>query len=112
MLFQDRGGMIRILPALPAEWPDGRIRGLRAITGFLADIDWANGVFAKCSLKSLSGKSCKMRLFEAGNPDGLSVTDENGAAVAFKIVDAARCIIEFPTKADETYTIQPGGKIK
>lgn len=43
MLVQDRGGEVKLLPALPAAFPQGYVRGLR-ITGRRAvDIRWENG---------------------------------------------------------------------
>lgn len=43
MLVQDRNGEVKILPALPKEFENGYVRGLRIKSGKTVDIKWSNG---------------------------------------------------------------------
>ena len=62
MIMQDRGGLIRLLPALPAAWPDGRMRGLKARGGFTVDLIWRDGQLRQAGIGSERGNACRIRL--------------------------------------------------
>lgn len=43
MLIQSHEGFINILPALPAEWTDGKLHGFKVRGGATVDLEWADG---------------------------------------------------------------------
>jgi alpha-L-fucosidase 2 len=61
MLVQCDEGEIRLLPALPAAWPAGRVTGLRARGGFEIDMSWQNGTLERASVRSLVGGPLRLR---------------------------------------------------
>jgi alpha-L-fucosidase 2 len=47
--------VLQLLPALPAEWSEGEIRGVRARGNFEVIISWKNGRLYQSEIRSLSG---------------------------------------------------------
>ena len=52
MLLQSHGGVVRFLPALPAAWPSGSFRGLRARGNIEVDCAWHNGKATIATLRA------------------------------------------------------------
>ena len=50
MLVQSRTGRLRLLPALPSAWPDGRLTGIRARGGLELAVAWQGGALVEATL--------------------------------------------------------------
>ena len=55
MLLQSQDGVIDLLPALPAAWPNGAVTGLRSRGGFTVDIAWAGGQLQRATVRAVAG---------------------------------------------------------
>ena len=126
MLLQTQNGFIDILPALPVEWKNGSISGLKAYGGFEVSIIWENNQAKEITIKSGSGGNCRIRLpnemqlsgnaelkkAEGKNPNSLFEIPETPKPV---ISDKAKLnpveiktdlIYDFPTEAGKVYTLR------
>jgi alpha-L-fucosidase 2 len=61
MLLQSQAGEIEFLPALPAAWPNGSVRGLCARGGYVVSIVWRDGKLVTASVLSRHGGSIPVR---------------------------------------------------
>jgi len=61
MLLQSHSGVIAILPALPAAWPDGHYKGLRARGDVEVDAAWKGGRAVSAALRSGTAGDVKLR---------------------------------------------------
>jgi len=64
MLLQSRGGEVELLPALPAAWPSGSVRGLCARGGYVVDIVWDGGKLESATIASRRGGAIEVRYRE------------------------------------------------
>ncbi|MFI6875268.1 glycosyl hydrolase family 95 catalytic domain-containing protein [Streptomyces sp. NPDC050400] len=61
MLLQSHADEVALLPTLPAAWPAGSFRGLRARGGFEIDAHWSDGVLTGATVRSLQGRELRLR---------------------------------------------------
>jgi len=60
MLMQSHEGMIRLMPAVPAVWRTGSVRGLKARGGYTIDMAWEDGKITELKIHSATGKRCEV----------------------------------------------------
>jgi alpha-L-fucosidase 2 len=62
MLLQSHDNEIELLPALPKEWPEGAVKGLRARGGYTVDIEWKEGKVTNYRIYSPEQKGVDIRV--------------------------------------------------
>jgi alpha-L-fucosidase 2 len=70
LLVQSHEGRIELLPALPAAWPHGEVRGLRTRGGFIVDVVWREGRLARARVVSTRGGHLRVRAAAPFTVDG------------------------------------------
>ena len=62
MLLQSHAGFMHILPALPAAWAEGEVKGLRSRGGFeVTHLQWKMGKVVSLKVKSTVGGNLRLR---------------------------------------------------
>jgi len=101
MLLQSQSGEIKILPALPSAWPDGRVTGLRARGGCEADIEWHAGKAVKVELRATVDGPQKLRA-----PKGQTVASVAAAGKPVALSAQADGAVTFAAKAGQSYVVR------
>ena len=85
MLIQSHEGVIKLLPALPAEWQSGSFTGLCARGGFVVDASWRDGAVTRLRVTSRLGGKCCIKYPAANGGRILELDTEKGRSVEFSL---------------------------
>lgn len=101
MLLQSYDGFIDFLPALPAEWADGYIKGICAEGGLTCDLSWNRSALKEATLKAQHAQTIVLNLNEAwGKPHFVC----NGKEV--QAVQNAKGMYSVNVQANDNLTIR------
>ncbi|MFX1707433.1 glycoside hydrolase family 95 protein [Chitinophaga sp. CC14] len=103
MLLQSQDGAIHLLPALPDDWKNGRVSGLRARGGFeIKEMVWENGQLSKITIRSTLGGNCRLRVPNALQENG-QLKAAGGAQTNpfFEVAPTAPALVSNKAKVEE-----------
>ncbi|WP_344246647.1 glycosyl hydrolase family 95 catalytic domain-containing protein [Isoptericola hypogeus] len=100
MLLQSHLDSIDVLPALPSDWREGSVDGLRARGAFTVGTTWSSGVPTEIRVGSDDGGVAKLRstMFDGK----VFAYRSNGKPADFTVRDG---VLMLPTRVGETYRI-------
>jgi alpha-L-fucosidase 2 len=126
MLLQSHEGRVSLLPALPQDWANGAVKGLRARGNFEVAITWQKGKLTGATLYSGSGGLLRLRTLtpvkvvegkarpaRGQNPNGLTpepvkpVYKNNSKTKLQQVNTTAGYVIDIDTHKGKTYTVVP-----
>lgn len=97
MLLQSQNKELHLLPAIPAKWASGQVKGLRARGGYEVNIQWAAGKLQHATIFSMKGNPVTLRTATPVTVNGkVSEKSVIGYTISFK------------TEKGKTYEVVPG----
>ncbi len=98
MLMQSHEGYIELLPALPMNWPHGRLTGVIARGAFELDYTWTDRKVNRLMVTSKVGNPCRLI-----SPAGINVTDDQNRMIT--VTPAENGTWTFATEAGKAYHV-------
>lgn len=96
MLLQSHQDKLHLLPAIPTNWPSGKVSGLRGRGGFEVSMQWEKNTLTQAQVKSINGE--ELRLF-THKP----VTVQGTNTTSVKTADGY--MLQLKTQKNKTYLL-------
>ncbi|WP_194928682.1 glycoside hydrolase N-terminal domain-containing protein [Pseudactinotalea sp. HY158] len=100
MLIQSHLDRVQLLPALPDEWADGSIAGIKARGDFELDYRWQDSRLVEATIESGSGQDLLLE-----NPGLADFVVLDGAGDQVALTERTEDTIGFETEAGQTYRL-------
>jgi alpha-L-fucosidase 2 len=101
MLMQSHNGIIRLLPALPSDWAEGHVTGLRARGGFEVDIVWNGGKPQGAMIKSRFGEDMVVEI----DPERVPEVMWGSCGVEVETEMISEKLMRIPTRSGYAYSL-------
>jgi alpha-L-fucosidase 2 len=105
MLIQSHDEALELLPALPKDWPTGRVSGLRARGGYTVGMDWDHGVLQKAEIRASAPGTCRLR----SGAGITSVVSDSGPVPVRRTADG---VVEFEAKRAGVFRVAAGPAVR
>ncbi|HSC68292.1 MAG TPA: glycoside hydrolase family 95 protein [Cellvibrio sp.] len=106
MLVQSHQGELHLLPALPAQWLSGSVKGLRARGGIIVDLEWQKGELTRAVIYTQQDGKITIRSSRPANSFTL-VDAKRGKTVALQ---AEKNTGTFTAQGSGTYLLSNSGR--
>ena len=73
LLLQSHAGVVHLLPALPAAWPEGGVTGLGARGGLAVDLEWSEGRLRAAVLRNTGSRPREVLVRYGGTETAVSI---------------------------------------
>ena len=96
MLLQSHQDKLHLLPAIPTNWPSGKVSGLRGRGGFEVSMQWEKNTLTQAQVKSINGEELRLLTHKPVTVQGTNTTS---------VKTADGYVLQLKTQKNKTYLL-------